>query len=111
MRYTILYSILILFVIGAFSISEITAQEIEELEYQISGAEVTYIELDSNEKSLTITIDIDEDDIEDEYEVTFDVLDEDDDSEYDDSYDMEVDWIDDDDDLDWSDLEIEWEYD
>ena len=58
MRYAILYSILILFVIGAFSISEITAQEIEELEYQISGAEVTDIELDSNEKSLTITIDV-----------------------------------------------------
>ena len=58
MRYAILYSILILFVIGAFSISEITAQGIEELEYQISGAEVTDIELDSNEKSLTISIDV-----------------------------------------------------
>ena len=58
MKDALLYSILILFVIGAFSISEITAQGIEELEYQISGAEVTDIELDSNEKSLTISIDV-----------------------------------------------------
>jgi hypothetical protein len=58
MRDAILYSILILFVIGAFSISESVAQEIGELEYQISGAEVTDIELDSNEKSLTISIDV-----------------------------------------------------
>ncbi len=58
MRETILYSILTLFVIGAFSISEITAQEIEELEYQISGAEVTGFELNSTDKSLTITIDV-----------------------------------------------------
>ena len=58
MRDAILYSILILFVIGAFSISESVAQEIEELEYQISGAEVTDIELDSKEKSLTISIDV-----------------------------------------------------
>ena len=58
MRDTILYSILILFAVVAFSISEITAQEIEELEYQISGAEITDIELDSNEKSLTISIDV-----------------------------------------------------
>jgi hypothetical protein len=58
MKDAILYSILILFIIGTFSISESVAQEIEELEYQISGAEVTDIELDSYEKSLTILIDV-----------------------------------------------------
>jgi hypothetical protein len=58
MKYTAFYSILILFVIGTFSISEISAQEIEDLEYQISGAKVTGFELDSNDKSLTISIDV-----------------------------------------------------
>ena len=58
MKYVLFYSILILFVIGTFSISEITAQEIDELEYQISGAKVTGFELDSIDKSLTISIDV-----------------------------------------------------
>ena len=58
MKYVLFYSILILFVIGTFSISEITAQEIDELEYQISGAKVTGFDLDSIDKSLTISIDV-----------------------------------------------------
>ena len=53
-----IYSILILFTVGLFSISGTFAEEIDELDYEISGAKVTGFELDSTDKSLTISLDV-----------------------------------------------------
>ena len=54
----IFYSILVLFTAGLFSISGAFAEEIDDLDYEISGAKVTGFELDSTDNSLTISLDV-----------------------------------------------------
>jgi len=54
----IFYSILVLFTAGLFSISGAFAEEIDDLDYEITGAKVTGFELDSTDKSLTISLDV-----------------------------------------------------